>query len=107
MVRDPKHIINLETNYVFPKNKDLSLKLQTKWSDTTRDYGNFNSPKSGTDYMDVFLDDYILNNLEIDYNWFGYKTFLKITNIFDEKYNTVLDYSQMDRSFNLGIRRTY
>lgn len=107
MVRVPKHIINLETNYVFPKNKDLSLKLQTKWSDTTRDYGNFNSPKSGTDYMDVFLDDYILNNLEIDYNWFGYKTFLKITNIFDEKYNTVLDYSQMDRSFNLGIRRSY
>ena len=107
MVRVPKHIINLETNYVFPKNKDLSLKLQTKWSDTTRDYGNFNSPKSGTDYMDVYLDDYIVNNLIVDYNLFGYKTFFKITNIFDEKYSTVLDYSQMDRSFNFGIRRSY
>ena len=107
MVRVPKHIINLETNYVFPKNKDLSLTLQTKWSDTTRDYGNFNSPKSGTDYMDVFLDDYIVNNLTLNYNFFGYKTFLKIGNIFNEKYNTVLDYSQMDRTFNFGIRRSY
>jgi len=107
MVRVPKHIINLETNYVFPKNKNLTLKLQTKWSDRTRDYGNFNSPKSGTDYMDVFLDDYILNNVIVNYNLFGYKAFFRIDNILNEKYNTVLDYSQMDRTFNFGIKNVY
>ena len=107
MVRVPKHIINLETNYVFPKNKDLSLKLQTKWSDSTRDYGNFNSPKSGTDYMDVFLDDYIVKNVITSYNLFGYKAFFRIDNILNERYNTVLDYSQMDRTFNFGIKNVY
>ena len=30
-----------------------------------------------------------------------------IVNIFDEKYETTKDYSQMDRSFNFGIRRVY
>ena len=57
--------------------------------------------------MDVYLDDYIVNNLTLNYNFVGYNTFLKIGNIFDEKYNTVLDYSQMDRTFNFGIRRSY
>ena len=30
-----------------------------------------------------------------------------INNILDENYETARDYSQMDRSFNFGIRRSY
>ena len=72
-----------------------------------RDYGNFNSPKHGTDYADVKLDDYFVNHLSINYDLFGYDAFFKINNIFDEKYNTALDYSQMDRSFNFGVKNSY
>ena len=35
------------------------------------------------------------NDITIDYS------------IFDEKYNTALQYSQMDRTFNFGIKRSY
>ena len=44
---------------------------------------------------------------DINYDLFGYDTFFKINNLFDEKYNTALDYSQMDRTFNFGIKRVY
>ena len=106
MVRVPRHIINLKTNFLVP-DKNLSFVLETKWSDDTRDYGNYNSPKHGTDYADVKLDDFLVNNLSVNYNLYDYKAFIKINNIFDEKYNTALDYSQMDRSINFGIKRLY
>ena len=35
------------------------------------------------------------------------KLILRDANILDEKYESTRDYSQMDRSFNLGIKRTY
>ena len=41
--------------FLFPK-KNLSFTLETKWSDDMRDYGNYNSPKHGTDYADVKLE---------------------------------------------------
>ncbi len=106
LVRVPRHLINLSTYYKLP-NSNLSFNLQTIWSDDMRDYGNFNSPKHGTDYADVKLDDFLVNHLSINYDLFGYDTFFKINNIFDEKYNTALDYSQMDRTFNFGIKRVY
>ena len=106
MVRIPRHNINLSTYYKLP-NSNLSFNLHSIWSDDMRDYGNFNSPKHGTDYADVKLDDYFVNHLSINYDLFGYDTFFKINNIFDEKYNTALDYSQMDRTFNFGIKRVY
>ena len=31
---------------------------------------------------------------------------ISINNILDEKYETVRDYSQMDRSYNFGIRKS-
>ena len=52
--------------------------------------------------------DYLVNNLLIKYNlWDTYNIFFDINNILDEKYETTRDYSQMDRSFNFGIRRVY
>ena len=103
MVRVPRNIINLATNVKVPGYKNLDLTLKTKWSDKARDYGNGNRT-----YRDEELDDYLVNDLSIKYNlWDTYKLFFDINNILDEKYETVRDYSQMDRSFNFGIRRVY
>jgi len=103
MVRVPRHLINLETNIKIPGYKNLDLTLNTKWSDTARDYGNGNRT-----WNDEETDDYLVNDLSIKYNlWNNYNLFFDITNIFDEKYETARDYSQMDRSFNFGIRRVY
>ena len=68
-----------------------------------RDYGNGNRT-----FADETLDDYLVNDLSIKYNlWDTYNLFFDINNIMDEKYETTRDYSQMDRSFNLGIRRSF
>ena len=106
MVRIPRHLVNLKTVFLIPSKK-LGFTLETKWSDDMRDYGNYNSPKHGSDYADVKLDDFLVNNLTVNYNLYDYKAFFKINNILDEKYNTALDYSQMDRTFNFGIKRVY
>jgi len=106
MVRVPRHFFNLATNYVFP-DKNLNLTLHTKISDKVRDYGNANQPAGGT-YEDVKLNSYMVNDLSLNYNLFGtYKVFFDVINIFDKKYTTALQYSQMDRSFNFGIKRKY
>ena len=103
MVRVPRQIINLKTNMKIPGYKNLDLTLNTKWSDTARDYGNGNRT-----WVDESLDDYLVNDLLIKYNlWNTYDLFFNITNILDEKYETTRDYSQIDRSFNFGIRRSY
>ena len=103
LVRVPRQLINLQTNVKIPGYKNLNLTLNTKWSDTARDYGNGNRT-----WVDEGLDDYLVNDLSIKYNlWNTYNLFFNITNILDEKYETVRDYSQMDRSFNLGIKRSY
>jgi outer membrane receptor protein involved in Fe transport len=106
MVRVPRHFFNLATNYVFP-DKNLNLTLHTKISDKVRDYGNKNQPAGGT-FEDVKLNSYMVNDLSLNYNlWGAYKVFFDVINLFDKKYSTALQYSQMDRSFNFGIRRSY
>jgi len=103
MARVPRIIVNLATNMKIPGYKNLDLTLNTKWSDKARDYGNGNRT-----WSDEGLDDYLVNDLSIKYNlWGTYNLFFDIDNILDEKYETTRDYSQMDRSFNFGIRRVY
>ena len=70
-----------------------------------RDYGNVNT---GTEQGDQRLSSFFVNDLSINYKiGNGYKVFFKVDNIFDEVYNTALEYNQMDRSTNFGIKRTY
>ena len=103
MVRVPRHIINLVTNIKVPGNKNLDLILSTKWADDSRDYGNGNRT-----WRDEKIDDFLVNDLSVKYNLLNtYNLFFTIENILDEKYETSRDYSQMDRSFNFGIRRVY
>ena len=103
MVRVPRNIINLVTNIKIPGYKDLDLSLNTKWSGSSRDYGNGNRT-----LRDETIDDYLVNDLSIKYNlWDTYNLLFNIDNILDEKYETTRDYSQMDRSFNFGIIRSY
>ena len=106
MVRVPRHFLNLGTKYIFP-NKNLNLTLQTKLSSKARDYGNANEPANGS-FADVKLNSYMVNDLSLNYDIFDtYKVFFDVKNIFDKKYETALQYSQMDRSFNFGIKRSY
>ena len=103
IVRVPRHMINLGTRIKIPNYKNLDLTLNTRWSDTVRDYGNGN-----VTYSDVMLDDYIVNDLSLNYKLMGtYNIFFDIQNILDEKYNTADQYSQMDRTFNFGLKRVY
>ncbi len=103
MVRVPRNLVNIQTRFISPNDDNLSFVLNSKWADTARDYGNGNRT-----YNDEMIDDYFLNDLSIKYNlWDTYNLFFNITNIFDEKYETVRDYSQMDRSFNMGLKRVY
>jgi outer membrane cobalamin receptor len=103
MVRVPRNIVNLVTNLKIPGYKNLDLTLNTKWSDVARDYGNGNRT-----WQDEKIDDYLVNDLSIKYNlWNTHDMFFGINNITNEKYETARDYSQMDRSFNFGIRKSY
>ena len=103
MVRVPRNIINLQTSYQSAKDKNLSFILNSKWSDMARDYGNGNRT-----FQDERIDDYFVNDLSINYKlWDSYNLFFNITNVFDEKYETVRDYSQLDRSFNIGLKSVY
>ncbi len=103
MVRVPRHIVNLQTSFQSQNDKNLSLILNSKWSDMARDYGNGNRT-----FLDERIDDYFVNDLIINYKiWDSYNLFFNITNILDEKYETVRDYSQLDRSFNFGFKSLY
>ena len=75
MVRVPRNLINLKTELRIPNYEKFNFSLETKWSDSMRDYGNNNSPKQGNNWVDVILDDYLVNNLAVDYDFFGYKAF--------------------------------
>ncbi len=108
MVRVPRNIVNLVTNIKIPKYKNLDVSLISKWSDEARDYGNGNLNRNGKSFNDGELDSYFVNDLSVKYNYLNsYNLFLNITNILDKKYETALDYSQMDRSFNFGIKKVY
>jgi vitamin B12 transporter len=113
MVRVPRNIMNLITNVKVPGYKDLDITLRTKWSDEARDYGNGNANRNGdgsnnSTFNDAELESYLVNDLSIRYNYLNsYNLFFDVVNIFDKKYETAQDYSQMDRSFNFGIKKSY
>ena len=80
MVRVPRNIFNLVTNIKIPKYENINITLKTKWSDTSRDYGNGNRT-----YQDEMLDDYLVNDLSFNYNLMNaYNLFFDINNIMDE-----------------------
>ncbi len=108
MVRVPRNLVNLITNVNFPGYKDLNITLSTKWSDKARDYGNGNKNNNGASFNDAELESYLVNDLSLKYKIFdNYDLYFDIINITDKKYETVQDYSQMDRSFNFGLKRRF
>ena len=103
MVRVPRHFINVKTNFSLPNINKLNFSLNTKWSDMARDYGNGNRT-----YNDEKIDDYLVNDLTANYElWNTYNLYFKINNLFDEKYETARDYSQLGRSFNFGLNKSF
>ena len=103
IVRVPRNIINIKTNFKLPNYENIDFTINTKWSDMARDYGNGNRT-----FKDERLDDYLVNDLHIKSKlWDSYDVFLNVTNLLDEKYETARDYSQLSRSFNVGIKKRY
>ena len=73
MVRVPRHLINLNTNFSIPGYDYVKFSLNTKWSDMARDYGNGNRT-----YNDERTDDYLINDLIVKYKlWNNYDINLK------------------------------
>ena len=109
MVRVPRNLINLITNIKVPAYKNLDISLRTKWSDKVRDYGNGNATSDKSPgFQNETLDSYLVNDLSFSYNYLNaYNLYFDITNVLDKKYETALQYSQMDRSFNFGIKKSY
>ena len=103
LVRVPRNLINLNTNFKIPGSENLNILLSTKWSDMARDYGNGNRT-----FADERIDDYLVNDLNINYNFLeAYKLYFNITNLFNEKYETARDYSQIPRTFNFGFKNSF
>lgn len=103
IVRVPRHLINLHTNFSFPRLQNIDFTINSKWSDAARDYGNGNRT-----YSDERTDDYLVSDLQIKYEYSkNYNFFLNVINLFNEKYETARDYSQMNRSINLGLKKVY
>ncbi len=109
LVRVPRNIINLVTNFKIPQYQNLDFTLKTKWSDEARDYGNGNANRNGAaSFSDAELDSYLVNDLSLKYNYLDkYNLFFDITNILDKEYETAKDYTQLGRTFNFGIKTNY
>ena len=103
MVRVPRNIINIKTDFSLPAYKKMNISLNTKWSDMARDYGNGNRT-----YDDEKIDDYFINDLIVNHEILNnYNLNLKITNFLNEKYETARDYSQLGRTFNISFSKSF
>ena len=103
LVRVPRNLLNLNTNFKISGLKNFNFLLSTKWSDVARDYGNGNRT-----FDDERTDDYFVNDLNINYELSeNNKLYFNIINLFDEKYETARDYSQLPRTFNFGFKNNF
>ena len=105
MVRVPRHLINVRANYNIGNNMNLNWK--TKWSDSARDYGNGNSAETGGNYRDMRLPSYAVSDLELDFLYGDYKSFINLTNLFNKKYSQAVQFSAPERALNFGFKKVY
>ena len=103
MVRVPRHFINIGANYNITDTTALNWK--TKWSDTTRDYGNVNN--AGGNFRDVRLKSYSVSDLGLSFLFGNYRGFVDLTNVFNEKYSQAIQYSAPERALNFGFKKLY
>ena len=107
MVRVPRHMLGLNTYYKL-SDKNISLNLQTIGATDARDYGNYNTPKHGSNYADVKLPAYLVNHLTVNLDFIpNYDVFFKITNLTNEDYHTALHYSQPGRGLSFGLKKSF
>ena len=99
-VRVPRHAVQSRINYNLKPN--LKTSLIGRYNSEVRDLGNQNDG-----WVDQILTDYQVFDLETNYQLSGYKIFINVGNILDEKYQQAHEYSTMGRTFNFGIRRVY
>ena len=98
-VRVPRHSIQTKFSKKFGK---LNTHLTGKYQSNVRDYGNTNNG-----FNQVILDAYSQFNFSVTADYFGYKTFFDVNNIFDENYVQAYQYSVGGREFNFGLKRNF
>ena len=98
-VRIPRHLMQTKLSKEFGK---LSTHLTSKYQSNVRDYGNTNNG-----FKQVILDAYSQFNFSATANYFGYKIFFDVNNIFDENYVQAHQYSVGGREFNFGLKRKF
>ena len=100
-VRVPRHTFSSTISHNTLAN--LQNALSIKFVDEVRDFGNTNNS-----FQDVVLEDWMTFNFSSDYKLYdGYKLYFNAINIFDDVYEQAHQYSSMERSFNIGLRKTY
>ena len=85
----------------------MNLNWKTKWSDSARDYGNGNSAETGGNYRDMRLPSYAVSDLELDFLYGDYKSFINLTNLFNKKYSQAVQFSAPERALNFGFKKVY
>ncbi len=99
-VRVPRHSWSTTLTY---NNKNLTNSINVIYSDEVRDYGNANNS-----FKDVILDEYFVVNYNLNYKIFNnLNLYFNFDNILDEDYEKAYMYSSMERSFNLGLNRSF
>ena len=100
MVRVPRHSWSTTLTH---NNKNLTNRINIIYSDEVRDYGNANNS-----FKDVMLNEYFVINYNLNYKIFNnLNLYFNIDNILDEDYEKAYMYSSMERSFNLGLNRSF
>ena len=99
-VRVPKHSLTANIKNKFHEN--LLSNLSFKYISSRRDYGNANNS-----FKDVMLDDFLVVDLNNNLKIFNFEMFLNINNVFNEKYEEAFQYSSLNRSFNIGLRKLF
>ena len=100
MVRVPRHFWSSTLTHT---NNKITNQINIIFSDEVRDYGNSNNS-----FKDVILNEYFVVNYNLNYEIYDNLNFyFNIDNILDEDYENAYMYSSMERSLNLGLKKSF
>lgn len=100
LLRRPKHQLNLSSNIKLIEELNLNIALRYIGKREDKDFGTFPAQR-------VTMPDYLLVNFAAGYQLFSNLSLnVRIENLFDKKYEEVLFYGTLGRSFYLGLNFT-
>ncbi len=97
LIRRPAHKFFIGINYEPMSDINLGMQISYSGKRDDKDFSNFQSVR-------VTLPDYTLMNITASYKFLDYATLrARIENLFDRKYEEVLYYGTLGRSFYAGV----